>query len=99
MNNQSQPTQRVLVEDSVTHQAGEGMTARRPDAIETPDIFDNSPQSAIKTQTSDDTLIDDKDVVVLPEATTATLKEAIQGNNDVAPMLETLTDGSVDIPR
>lgn len=41
--------QDVLVEDSITHQAGEGMTANMSPSMETPDIFDNTAQPALKT--------------------------------------------------
>lgn len=40
----NQPTETVVVEDSVTHQAGDGMTANRPSAVETPDILITKPK-------------------------------------------------------
>lgn len=56
----------VLVEDSITHQAGDGITAGMSPSLETPDIFDNSPQAAIKPQTADQKLVDVAEIPVEP---------------------------------
>lgn len=87
---------KVLVEDSVTHQAGEGMTAGLPESMETPDIFDNRPQAVVKPQTADQQLVDEAAIPVEPVATP---QEKLTGENSTVIGLETLPDGSVDIPR
>lgn len=90
----------VLVEDSVTHQAGEGQTAGLPASMETPDIFDNSPQAVIKTQQTDQSL-DDNDAVedAANKEASVPLEQKVEGQNTLVPTLDTLSDGSVDIPR
>lgn len=89
--------QRVVVEDSVTHQAGEGITAGMPPSQETPDIFDNSPQAAIKTQTADNELVDNHNVKVIPDA--QVVHTPVHTNAVLEQGLEVLPDGSVDIQR
>lgn len=78
-------TQTIVVEDSVTHQAGDGITANRPNAIETSDIFDNDAQVVVKQQKEDETFVDDSAVRV--------------SDDTVQQLTETLSDGSVDIVR
>lgn len=89
-------TQAAVVEDSVTHQAGEGVTAGMSPSTETPDIFDNSAQPAVKTVTQ---AVPVEAVQRVVEPTVATTQELIEGENDLVANLQTLTDGSVDIPR
>lgn len=96
---------KVLVEDSVTHQAGEGITTGMAKSQETPDIFDNSPQAVVKPQTADQALVDEAGVPVdalpIPNAKTGTTQNlgATPIRTPVAPSLDALPDGSVDIPR
>lgn len=110
---------KVLVEDSITHQAGDGITAGMSPSMETPDIFDNSPQAAVKPQTPNQALNDAVEVpidtvntvpvnvnnqttqrtTVQQVPTSATLDQTVEGANKLTPVLDTLPDGSVDIPR
>ena len=110
---------KVLIEDSVEHQAGEGMTAGMSPSMETPDIFDNRPQAVVETQVTEDVLINPKPVDIAinttitdanvadvshpnPQSVVITsddLQQVMTGKNDVVPALNTLPDGSVDIPR
>lgn len=88
--------QTAVVEDSITHQAGDGMTAQRSPSTETPDIFDNTAQPAVKTVTQ---TVPTETVQRMVEPSVATTQELIEGENDFAPNMQTLSDGSVDIPR
>lgn len=110
---------KVLIEDSVEHQAGEGVTAGMSPSMETPDIFDNRPQAVVETQVTEDVLINPKPVDIAinttitdanvadashpnPQSVVITsddLQQVMTGKNDVVPALNTLPDGSVDIPR
>lgn len=105
----------VVVEDSVTHQAGDGITANMSPSLETPDIFDNSAQAVVKQQTvvldediPKETAVQaselpaqviDEQVQRITPAISANLQQVIEGENSLAPNLATLSDGSVDIPR
>lgn len=95
----NQPTETVVVEDSVTHQAGDGMTANRPSAVETPDIFDNEAQAVVKQQTSSDEEIIDETAVRISDSTAEQLTEGVRGDVKVLDNVEVLSDGSVDIVR
>lgn len=88
--------QTAVVEDSVRHQAGEGITANRPNSMETPDIFDNTAQPVVKKVVETVPVATVQQVI---DPTVATEQELIEGANDYAPNLQTLSDGSVDIPR
>lgn len=95
----TQPTKTVVVEDSVTHQAGDGITANRPSAVETPDIFENEAQAVVKQQTlSDEPLIDESAVRISDETA-----ERLTADKNQHPLVdnnvEVLSDGSVDIVR
>lgn len=113
---------KVLVEDSVEHQAGDGQTAGMSPSMETPDIFDNRPQAVIETQDNEtqhtethanqDTVVDAQPVEIItseeniavdrPQAVAVTADELgvmVTGENNIVPALQTLPDGSVDIPR
>ncbi|WP_083101514.1 hypothetical protein [Faucicola atlantae] len=92
----------AVVEDSVTHQAGEGMTAGKAPATETPDIFDNRPQAAVKTQNVETQPSNDP-LQVMPqhgEAISETrsypLESTSEGHVD---HLDRLSDGTYDVPR
>ena len=91
----------VVVEDSVTHQAGEGMTANFSPSLETPDIFDNTAQPAVKKLVesvhADEVANRDNSVTTVPKADTT--QALLQGDNSLVTNLDTLSDGSVDISR
>lgn len=105
----------VLVEDSIINQSGEGITTGMSPSLETPDIFDNTPQAAIKPQTANQDYNDAVEVPVDPVATAATTQinsqqpqavrtaatheQVVTGSNQLAPNLDTLPDGSIDIRR
>lgn len=92
----------VLVPDSVTHQAGDGMTTGMSPSQETPDIFDNSPQAAIKSQSPEGDLktsLDDDKVVRVSDEDAQKLQQLAESNANVERSLHTLSDGSVDIDR
>ncbi|ELA09651.1 hypothetical protein MOMA_04575 [Moraxella macacae 0408225] len=95
----NQPTKAVVVEDSVTHQAGDGVTAHRPSALETPDIFDNEAQAVVKEQTVNDEELIDETAVRISDNTAERLTEDVRGDVKVVQDVETLSDGSVDIAR
>lgn len=91
----------VVVEDSVTHQSGDGITAGMAPSQETPDIFDNTPQAAIKTQRPsnlDDTVTDER-VSRISDEDAQKLQQLAQQNTIEEASLHTLSDGSVDIAR
>lgn len=92
----------VLVQDSVTHQAGEGITTGMAKSQETPDIFDNRPQAVVKPQTADQHLVDEVAIPVEPIQTNVTPQAQVVESDirtPIAPNLDALPDGSVDIPR
>lgn len=92
----------VLVQDSVTHQAGEGITTGMAKSQETPDIFDNRPQAVVKPQTADQHLVDEVAIPVEPVQTNVTPQSQVVESDirtPIAPNLDALPDGSVDIPR
>lgn len=92
----------VLVQDSVTHQAGEGITTGMAKSQETPDIFDNRPQAVVKPQTADQHLVDEVAIPVEPIQTNVTPQSQVVESDirtPIAPNLDALPDGSVDIPR
>lgn len=92
----------VLVQDSVTHQAGEGITTGMAKSQETPDIFDNRPQTVVKPQTADQHLVDEVAIPVEPVQTNVTPQSQVVESDirtPIAPNLDALPDGSVDIPR
>lgn len=99
----------VLVEDSVTHQAGEGITAGFSESMETPDIFENKAQAVVKPQTADQQLIDEVAVPVAPVGTTAqtdsgrapivNVEPVAKPTDNANAQLGILPDGSVDVIR
>lgn len=92
----------VVVEDSVTHQAGDGMTAGQAPATETPDIFDNRPQAAVKTQTADNQTSEEALQVMPPqgEAISETRSYPLESTSeDHVDHLDRLSDGTFDVPR
>lgn len=101
----------VLVEDSVTHQAGVGITAGFSESMETPDIFENKAQAVVKPQTADQELVEDVAVPVAPVGATPQTDSDRPPIVNVEPVskpvdnsganttLGTLPDGSVDVAR
>ncbi|OPH36902.1 hypothetical protein [Moraxella atlantae] len=97
----------AVVEDSVTHQAGEGVTAGKAPATETPDIFDNRPQAAVKTPTTEaQTVVSQTSgdpLQVLPqqgEAISETRSYPLESTSEAhVDHLDRLSDGSYDVPR
>ena len=95
------PTE-VLVEDSVTHQSGDGLTTGMSPSMETPDIFDNTPQAAVKVQSPEDIRdgeLSDKNVIRVSDEEARVLQQTTQANLNAEQSLHTLPDGSVDIDR
>ena len=92
----------VLVPDSVTHQAGDGITTGMAPSQETPDIFDNSPQAAVKVQSPEDMRkgeLSDENVTRISDEDALKLQQTAQANINAEHSLHTLSDGSVDIDR
>lgn len=96
----------VLVEDSITHQAGDGITTGMSPTMETPDIFDNTAQAAVKPQTANQALndaaevpVDTKNTVPVSNNQEARQDQTIEQTNNLTSGLHTLPDGSVDISR
>ena len=88
----------VLVEDSITHQSGDGVTTGMAAAVETPDIFDNSPQAAVKTQAAPNQTTDNQNTVTRIADEDREQRQQ-QAEAVVTNSLHTLPDGSVDIMR
>lgn len=100
----SVPQPSKVTDDSITHQAGDGKTEGLPASMETPDIFDNSPQAEVKPQSVDQeqeqVQVDEgSDVATTKAAEKTSMEDRLQARNETAPFLDTLSDGSVDIPR
>lgn len=94
--------QAVVVEDSVTHQSGDGLTTGMSPSMETPDIFDNTPQAAVKVQSAEDVAngeLSDENVARISEEEAQKLQQTAQTNLNAENSLHTLSDGSVDIDR
>lgn len=97
----------IAVADSVTHQAGEGVTAGKAPATETPDIFDNRPQAVVKTPTTEaQTVVSQTSgdpLQVLPqqgEAISETRSYPLESTSEAhVDHLDRLSDGSYDVPR
>ena len=100
-NENSTVVKTVVVEDSVTHQAGEGMTANFSPSLETPDIFDNTAQPAVKKLVEsvpvDEVANREDSGTSVPKANST--QALLQGDNSLVTNLDTLSDGSVDIAR
>lgn len=94
--------QAVIVEDSVTHQSGDGITTGMSPSMETPDIFDNTPQAVVKIQSAEDVAngeLSDENVARISEEEAQKLQQTAQANLNAENSLHTLSDGSVDIDR
>lgn len=94
--------QAVIVEDSVTHQSGDGLTTGMSPSMETPDIFDNTPQAVVKIQSAQDVAngeLSDDNVARISEEEAQKLQQTAEANLNAENSLHTLSDGSVDIDR
>ena len=84
--------QAVIVEDSVTHQSGDGITTGMSPSMETPDIFDNTPQAAVKVQSAEDVEngeLSDENVARISEEEAQKLQQTAQANLNAENSLHT----------
>lgn len=83
-------------------QSGDGVTTGMSPSMETPDIFDNTPQAAVKVQSAEDVAkgeLSDENVARISDEEAQRLQQTAQANLNAENSLHTLSDGSVDIDR